>query len=110
MAAVYSALLARSPGLGPGLTTLATVPSGFVWVVRTVSFFNFSYPWQGLEGILLQDSLQCPIVGLGRYEARPYQPYDRTVHHALEPGDELVASCLDNDWRIRISGYQLTLP
>lgn len=107
---VYTHLLGSNPALPFGATTLGTVPSGFVWVVRDVTFFNSRGSAYGFAGVRLIDGTGACIAGVGPDQARGGVPIQVETRQLLVAGDILQAIALETGWSVRVTGYQLTLP
>lgn len=112
MANVYSILMADSGGPQPaGTRYSSTVPSGYVWDVRSIVCGRDTYSFTFTNGFQVRVrqtgtlllSLQQPFVTSNvsyRYEMR----------EILSAGQSLEFDLLDTSWWYRVNGYQLTLP
>jgi len=109
MVAVYSEVLLRG-NVTMGTPLTYTVPTGFRAVVRDIVFHNAGTLGQGLQGIECYDSLNQIIACVFDPLAIVGNDYHWTGHQIVDEGEEIFVAALDNNWRVRISGYRLKLP
>ena len=110
MTAVYSKLLTSGFSLGTGLTTLGGPPPGFAWIVKDIIALWPDFRGYGLQGFMIHDTPGLPLFG----RQYPYVSGGIVYHwsgaQVLEVPNELLVLTGENDWQLRISGYELTLP
>jgi len=107
---VYSVLIWEGVLPVADFNILAFVPGGYVWVVRHISAFNPAVWPTALNGVEVQDGAGIDLFAVGRPLAYSQRWYRSNMHQVVEGGDLLQSSTADSQWRLRISGYQLTLP
>lgn len=110
MANVYSQLLWQvASSIADGVHS-GTVPTGFVWVVRSVCVTPPGMPWGVSQRWQLVDETGCQLAGepYGFSIAGETQTTD--MHHVLNGGGFLAFDGPGGGFSIRVSGYQLSLP
>jgi hypothetical protein len=86
------------------------VPSGFVWVVRSVSVLNFNAPFSREQGWQLSASSMGNLCGVGNGFGSGAMSYNFDMHQVLEPGATLHFGTSVTGYSFSVSGYRLSLP
>jgi hypothetical protein len=106
---LYSALLLS--GLADADGVSATVPDGYIWVVRDAVLIpgGGGSAYTPLSGCVLDTLTALPIFAvLQCISGKTYHWRGRQV---VGPDDGLICSSTDDPpWTCRVSGYQLSLP
>lgn len=109
MANVYSTLFIRGQVSYPSTLTY-TVAAGFVAVVRDIQLWNGGTAGVGLFGCEVYDDALSVLFGVFAPVPTPGNPYDWEGRAVMNAGETLTVYPLDANWRVRVSGYLLTLP
>lgn len=110
MGTLYSTLLYEAFFVPSGSASSATVPTGFVWVVRDIELATGGNPYQYLGGISIFDDAGAVIFSVQAPWALGNSYYPWRGRQVLEAGDRLVLATIDTQWIARISGYVLSAP
>jgi hypothetical protein len=107
---VYSKRFAEVAVLPLGGSLLGTVPAGFIWIVRSATFFNGEAWSVGLFGCWLTTGTGVFFAGVGQADAQGNRVYTWEGRQVLESGENLLASASDDFWSVVVSGYELSTP
>jgi hypothetical protein len=93
------------------VTSLWTVPAGFVDVIRQVDWTSpLSYPYSA-DGAWLGMSGDVGLfAGIPVFPVRGGQHFGLDGHWVIATGSIVQANTPRTGWALRISGYRLTLP
>ena len=111
MTTLYSKLLYVTTDIPTTGTNLATVPSGFVWVLRDIHIYNRNNPWwQALVGVKLGFAFNNLF-----YRATYPTARGATVHswsgRIVMPGATFLYGVAgESGWNLEVSGYELSSP
>lgn len=103
MARIYSARLAEMAAFTGGPTTVYTVPSGLLAVVRSISIGQDAGALS--VGLVLRNG-GTVLAGIQAAALYVCQPID--LRYVLYEGEELSFQVLAGTWGISVSGYELT--
>jgi hypothetical protein len=110
MPAVYSVELFSSSLTTSPDTPSGPVPTGFVWVVRSVTVIPPGLAFQADGGWTLVDDNSTPLAGIGPWYGSGSQPVSCDIHHVVGAGGSLTFRGAGTGYAFKVSGYQLTLP
>lgn len=113
MANVYSVRLYASGGsVSSGEYNSPTVPTGYTWVIRSISAYLDQLWFYYAQGIHFRVSTLSGtyLAGVTRPGVSARRSYQWDLHHVLNVGETIHVSTWDPAWNFVVSGYQLTLP
>lgn len=109
MGNVYSEEL-LSGSIATGGTISYTVPSGYRAVVRDVVLHNAGVGNTGLQGAQVYDDAFQVIAIVWAPLAVSGRDFHWSGHQVVDTGHQIIAYGADANWRVRVSGYLLSLP
>ena len=110
MANVYSTLFAQQRFVGEGLTILATVPAGELWIVRDVVLYvEFDVDTAQL-GVLVEDPAAGYCYLYREMTPTPGQTYHWDGRQVMTVGQSLECYHAAATSVVRVSGYRFTVP
>lgn len=110
MANVYSKCFYESASAPVGPTVVGYPPAGTVWVVRDMVAFS---PGQIYEGRYMLDVVSSSggiLWHLGPPRCAGGGFYQWQGREVLPTFTEIIVQAYDPGWKLRINGYELTLP
>lgn len=107
----YTQSLFETQSTAAGVTHLATVPAGKLWVVRDVTFFYRPQdPAQGIGHALLTSTNSLAVIwGVGASDSVAGTVFHAELRQAVGPGDGLSSDCFRAGWSLRVTGYVFTV-
>jgi len=108
MVTPYTQNLARVTAVSAGEAPLFTVPSGFVYVVRsiTAALYGSGPPYLGLGGFAIMVPLNNPIFSALSPIAKRNVTYTWEGRIALSVSQQLLYQAYDSGWSFNVTGYQ----
>jgi hypothetical protein len=109
MARVYSKTLWEHEAAFAGIVNGPGPSVGNIWVVRDISYMsNFEDAGSACQGFWLYDDAVSTILRVGFPEITAWNAHHRELRQVVV--DHLNVEAFDNQWSIRVMGYELTTP